>query len=210
MVDSETAQAHWPVERAMALIQIAHPKFRPWLIAEAKTRKLVYTDQIELPLRAPVYPDDLERWIELKDGARAFLRPLKLTDEAALQDMFYRLSPESIHYRFFRMIKSISHEKLQQVLQVDYDADIAFVVLTDAGPDAAIVAVAHYSNDPRTNFADAAFLVRDDWQGRGIGTEPMNALVDAALTHGIGGFTANVLILKTIQVSRRAERRDAN
>ena len=80
-------------ERAMALIQIAHPKFRPWLLSEAKARNLVYSDQIEIPLKTPVYPDELERWVKLKDGARVFLRPLKLTDEAKLRDMFYKLSP---------------------------------------------------------------------------------------------------------------------
>jgi RimJ/RimL family protein N-acetyltransferase len=180
-------------ERAMALIQVAHPKFRPWLLSEAKARNLVYPDQIELPVQAPVYPDELERWIDLKDDQRVFLRPLKLTDESLLRDMFYKLSPESVHYRFFRMIKAMPHEKLQEFLRVDYDADMALVVLTDNTEKAHALGIAHYSRDPRTNFADAAFLVRDDWQGKGIGTQLMNSLVDAALGHGIAGFTADVL-----------------
>ena len=181
-------------ERAMALIQVAHPKFRPWLLSEAKARKLVYADQIELPLRTPIYPDELERWIELKDRSRVFLRPLKLTDESLLREMFYRLSPESVHYRFFRMIKAMPHEKLQAFLRVDYDADMALVVLTGSSEDAPIIGIAHYSKDARTNLADAAFLVRDDWQGKGIGTQLMTNLVDAAIAHGIAGFTADVLL----------------
>ncbi len=181
-------------ERAMALIQIAHPKFRPWLLSEAKARKLVYPDQIELPMQTPVYPDELERWIELKDKSRVFLRPLKLTDESLLRDMFYKLSPESIHYRFFRMIKAMPHEKLQEFLRVDYDADMALVVLTGIAEGSPIIGIVHYSKDPRTNFADAAFLVRDDWQGKGIGTQLMKNLVDAAVAHGIAGFTADVLV----------------
>jgi acyl-CoA hydrolase/GNAT superfamily N-acetyltransferase len=180
-------------ERAMALIQIANPKFRPWLLSEAKARHLVYPDQIELPVQTPVYPEEMERWIELKDGQRVFLRPLKLTDESLLREMFYKLSPESVHYRFFRMIKAMPHEKLQEFLRVDYDADMALVVLTDNSEKAQAVGIAHYSRDPRTNFADAAFLVRDDWQGKGIGTQLMNHLVDAARGHGIAGFTADVL-----------------
>ncbi len=80
-------------ERAVALINIAHPKFRPWLMAEAKARHLVYADQIEIPMHTPSYPQDLERWIDLSDGARAFLRPLKLTDEPLLRELFYQLSP---------------------------------------------------------------------------------------------------------------------
>lgn len=182
-------------ERAMSLIQIADPKFRPWLLAEAKTRHMVYADQIELRFKSPEYPDNMERWVDLKDSTRVYLRPLKLTDESMLRDMFYKLSPDSIRYRFFRMIKTMPHEKLQAFLQVDYDADMAISVLTDAAEDSAeMIAIAHYSKDPRTNFADAAFLVRDDYQGKGIGTILMNTLVDAARERGIAGFTADVLV----------------
>ncbi len=181
-------------ERAMALINVAHPKFRPWLMADAKARKLVYADQIELPIRPPAYPEELERWLELKDGSRVFLRPLKLTDEPLLRDLFYRLSPESIHYRFFQLLKSMPHQKLQEFLRIDYEADMALVVLTSSTEeDARMLAIAHYLRDPRTNFADSAFLVRDDWQGKGIGTRLVQALVEAARRQGIAGFTADVL-----------------
>lgn len=180
-------------ERAIALIQIADPKFRPWLLSEAKARNLVYPDQIELPVRAPVYPEHLEQWVTLRDKSRVLVRPLKLTDESMLRDLFYKLSPETIHSRFFQMLKSLPHEKLQKFLQVDYGADMAFVVATSVRDDAEIVAVAHYRNDPHTNFADAAFLVRDDWQGKGVGTALLNALVEVARENGIAGFVADVL-----------------
>ncbi|HUU85179.1 MAG TPA: GNAT family N-acetyltransferase [Phycisphaerae bacterium] len=180
-------------ERAMALIQIAHPKFRPWLLGEAKARNMVYADQIEMPVTTPIYPEELERWIDLKDGSKFFLRPLKLTDEPLLREMFYKLSPESVHYRFFRMLKSLPHERLQEFLRVDYDADMALVGMPGRGEERPIVAIAHYSKDQRTNLADAAFLVRDDWQGKGVGTGLMKTLVDAARANGVAGFTADVL-----------------
>jgi len=180
-------------ERALALIQIAHPKFRPWLLAEAKARRLVYADQIELPVRTPIYPAELERWIALKDGSDAFVRPMKLTDEPALRDLFYKLSAESVRHRFFQMLQAMPHRKLQELLRIDYEADMALIVLTDAGEHAHAIGVAHYLKDPRTNFAEAAFLVRDDWQGKGIGTSLMNTLADVARRHGIAGFTAEVL-----------------
>ncbi|MEK6799473.1 MAG: GNAT family N-acetyltransferase [Planctomycetota bacterium] len=181
-------------ERALALIQVAHPKFRPWLFAEAKSRKLVYADQIEWPIRTPVYPIEMEEWIELKDKSRTFLRPLKLTDEPLVRDLFYKLSAESVHYRFFQMLKAMPHEKLQEFLRVDYEADMALVVLTDPTPAAAMVAIAHYRRHPQTNFAEAAFLVRDDWQGKGIGTALMRSLLDRARACGIGGFTGEVIV----------------
>ncbi|HPF38345.1 MAG TPA: GNAT family N-acetyltransferase [Phycisphaerae bacterium] len=181
-------------ERALALIQIADPKFRPWLLAEAKSRKMIYRDQIELPIRMPIYPEQYEEVFTLRNGNTAFLRPLRLTDEPLLRDMFYKLSDESVHYRFFRMIKSMPHEKLQEMLHVDYEADMVLVVMTDRDESAEMVGIAHYSRNPRDNFADAAFLVRDDFQNQGIGTLLMNRLVDAARENRIAGFTADVLI----------------
>ncbi len=184
-------------ERAVALIQIAHPKFRPWLLAEAKAHRLVYHDQMELPFSTPTYPEELEQTLELRDGELVFLRPLKLTDESLVREMFYKLSPDSVHSRFFRMITSMEHEKLQDFLKVDYDADMALVILTGKDEDARLIAIAHYNKNPRTNFAEASFLVRDDWQGKGIGTVLMTALVETSRRHGISGFTASVLAANT-------------
>jgi GNAT superfamily N-acetyltransferase len=86
------------------------------------------------------------------------------------------------------------HAQLQEFLRIDYEADMALVALTSsAEEDTQMVAIAHYLKDPRSNFADSAFLVRDDWQGKGVGTQLMSALVEAARRQGIAGFTADVL-----------------
>ncbi|MHC5111531.1 MAG: GNAT family N-acetyltransferase [Planctomycetota bacterium] len=180
-------------ERALALTQVAHPKFRPWLLAEAKGRRIVYPDQIELPINPPVYPERFERPLTIKNGKVLFMRPLKLTDEALLRDMFYKLSPESIHSRFFRMLTALPHEKLQEFLRVDYVADMALLVLESASDRAQVLGIAHYSKNPNNDFAEAAFLVRDDWQGQGLGTALLGQLLEAARAQGITGFTAEVL-----------------
>jgi 4-hydroxybutyrate CoA-transferase len=67
-------------QRALALIQIAHPKFRPWLLAAAKAQNFVYPDQIEPDIFAPVYPLDAERHVALRDGSSVFIRPGQMTD----------------------------------------------------------------------------------------------------------------------------------
>ena len=47
-------------ERAMELIAIAHPKFKPWLIDEAKKQNLIYKDQAFIPGKRGEYPEELE------------------------------------------------------------------------------------------------------------------------------------------------------
>lgn len=180
-------------ERALSLIQIAHPKFRPWLLAEAKARKLVYADQIELPFSTPMYPTHLERTLSLKDGSTVFLRPVRLTDEGRVREMFYALSPDTVYHRFFRAIKSMPHEKLQEFLRVDYTRDMVFVVTPRKAEDEPIIAIGCYNLAPETNLAEVAFLVHDDHQNKGLGKAMFASLVEAARANGIRGFTAEVL-----------------
>ena len=104
-------------ERALALISIAHPEFRPWLLAEAKARHLVYADQIEPEFSMATYPDRLERWAKLKDGSDVFIRPLRMTDEPALRDTFYALSEETVYHRFFRHLPTMPHARLQAFMR---------------------------------------------------------------------------------------------
>ena len=57
-----------------------------------------------------------------------------------------------------------------------------------------IIAVGRYYLDPKTNRAEVAFVVRDDWQNRGIGTLPASTTSPTiAKRNGISGFTAEVL-----------------
>jgi len=181
--------------RALALIQIAHPKFRPWLMAEAKARRLVYRDQIEMPFSTPEYPVDLEQDIELEGGRTAVLRPIKPTDEPALREMFYSLSEDTIYHRFFSSLKSMPHERLQEFLRVDYKREMAMVAtIGERQEESRMVGIGRYVLNPQTNMAEVALLVADDFQGRGLGTSMLEGLSQAAKSHGIAGFVADVMV----------------
>lgn len=181
-------------ERAMALISIAHPKFRPWLIEEAKKRGLIFKDQAFIPGKRGEYPEDLETYITTKTGMRIFIRPVKISDETLLKDFFYSLSDRSIERRFISSRKDMPHERLQDFVIIDYTQELVLVVVKGDEENQYIAAVGQYGIDESTHTAEVAFAVRDDQQNNGIGFELLKYLTYLAKRQGLLGFTADVLV----------------
>ena len=180
-------------ERAMALISIAHPKFRPWLIDEAKKRGLIFKDQAFIPGKQGEYPVDLETYATTKTGLQLFIRPVKISDEPLLKDFFYSLSDRSIHRRFISFRKDMPHERLQNFVIIDYTKELVLVVVMGDPTNQFIAAVGQYGIDESSHTAEVAFAVRDDQQNSGIGFALLQYLTYLAKRQGLLGFTADVL-----------------
>ncbi len=179
-------------ERAMELIAIAHPKFRPWLIEEAKKRKLIYKDQAFIPGKKGEYPEDLETYRTTKQGLEIFFRPVKISDESLLKDFFYSLSNESLHCRFMAGLKGMPHKRLQKFVVIDYTRDIEILAVIKNEEKEKVVGIGQYGIDPVAHTADVAFAVRDNYQGKGIGAQLLIYLTYLAKKQGLLGFTADV------------------
>jgi acyl-CoA hydrolase/RimJ/RimL family protein N-acetyltransferase len=177
-------------ERAQALIDVAHPDFRPELLAAAKQRRYVLPDQIAA---RTAYPWEEARDERLPGGERLLLRPVKISDEEALQELFYRLSDDSTYQRFMTMKREHSHQEMLQLVDLDYGANAAIVAVAESDGRDEIVGLTRYDLDPATNLAEIAFVVKDDWQGRGVGTALMRRIAELGRARGLAGFTAEVL-----------------
>jgi len=180
-------------ERVLALINIAHPKFRPQLIKAAKAQKYVYADQIELDTEKISYPEELERYDTLKDGTEIFFRPVKPTDEAALSEMLYSLSSTSVRTRYMAQTVTFPHRDVQQLTNIDYTQDISIVGTVPSISGEQVVAIAQYYLDPKTQAAEVAFLVQDEWQQKGLGTFLLAYLTQIARQRGVKRLYAKVL-----------------
>jgi acyl-CoA hydrolase/RimJ/RimL family protein N-acetyltransferase len=181
-------------ERVLALAEIAHPDFRNEIIKEAKNRKYIHQHQKELPVIGLTYPREYETQRILNDGTELSIRPIKPSDDKALRDMFYALSEKSIAFRFFQAIKAFPLKFIQDFTAVDYSKDMAVAGFIQALGGEQIVGVAHYYNNPATHRAEVSFLVRDDWQAKGLGTDLLEILTEIARKRGITGFEARVLV----------------
>lgn len=181
-------------ERALALINIAHPKFRRELTQAAKQLNYIYPDQIELAWDQVRYPVELERHATLRDGTEVFFRPVKPTDELALSEMLYSLSEQSVRSRYFTHTMAFPHRDVQRLTNIDYRNDMAIVgVVPGAAGDEEIVALAQYFLEPKTQSAEVAFIVQDEWQQKGMGTFLLDYLTQIAKSRGVKRFEAKVL-----------------
>ena len=181
-------------ERAMQLISIAHPKFRPLLIEEAKNLNLIYKDQAFIAGKKGEYPEDLETFRTTETGLEIFLRPAKITDEPLLKEFVHSLSDQSLYRRFISRRTDMPHEFLQKFVIIDYSEKMAIFAVIDHAQKEEIIGVGRYYIDKNTHTAEAAFVVRDDFQKRGIGTELLKYLTSLAQKQGLLGFTADVLV----------------
>jgi acyl-CoA hydrolase/GNAT superfamily N-acetyltransferase len=181
-------------QRAMELIAIAHPKFRPYLIQEAKRRNLIYRDQAFIAGKKGEYPEELETARTTKSGLSILLRPVRISDEPLLKDFFYSLSDRSLYRRFISMRCDMPHERLQEFVVIDYTRELVILATITVGEKEAVVGVGQYGIDENTHTAEVAFVVRDDYQNQGIGTELLQYLTLLAKRQGLQGFTAEVLM----------------
>ncbi|MGE5751384.1 MAG: GNAT family N-acetyltransferase [Nitrospirota bacterium] len=181
-------------ERAMELIAIAHPKFRPWLIDEAKKRSLIYKDQAFIPGVQGEYPEELETYRTTRTGLNILMRPVKLSDEHLLKDFFYSLSSDSLYRRFISTRPDMHHERLQPFVVIDYTREMVILAVREHEGQEQIMGMAQYTIDQTTHTAEVAFVVRDDYQGKGVGAELLTYVTYLAKKSGLLGFTAAVLM----------------
>ena len=177
-------------ERALALINIAHPRFRDELLAQAKQYAYVYPDQILLHAKQNLYPEEAEAEIVIAGDIPAMIRPIKPTDEVLLQKYFYALSEETVFNRYFRPLKAMSHVTAQGLVNPDYDKDMTLVITTGPIGREKIVALGRYYRDQEGGLAEVAVTVHDDYQGKGLGGMLQRHLAKYARRKGVEGFWA--------------------
>ena len=181
-------------ERVMALISIAHPKFREQLCREAVEAHFIRPEMGEIGNKFLLPTDEsLKSTLLLDDGSQINFRSVKPTDEPSMRDLVYDLSQETIYYRFMSQQSKFTHQQIQNFVYIDHRKDVAIVGTVPEAHGEDIICVGRYYLDERTNRAEVAFVIRDEWQNRGIGSHVFKLLANIAKRNGITGFTAEVL-----------------
>jgi acyl-CoA hydrolase/RimJ/RimL family protein N-acetyltransferase len=180
-------------ERVIAMIDIAHPDHREDLLAQAKALNYVYADQIYVARHAANYPAGLETRKSLRDGLEIKLRPIKSSDEDMMRTLFYNFSDESKYFRYFAPKPVMPHKEMQSYVNIDYENILSVVAIVEKGRNERIIAEARYAYDKNTQAYEVAFIVDEEFQGKGVATFMFNYLVKIARDRGIRCFMAYVL-----------------
>ncbi len=179
-------------ERAMSLIAIAHPNFRPWLIEEAKKYAYIYPDQVFMEGE---YPEALEICRTTKAGLRIFLRPIKIDDESIIKNFFYSISNQNLYRRFLTVYKNMPHERLQECYwKTCYGQEVVILAIIEDDIRQIVVGIGQYGISKNIMTAELAIVVRDDYQRQGIGLELLSYLTHLAGRQGVLGFTGEALV----------------
>jgi acyl-CoA hydrolase/GNAT superfamily N-acetyltransferase len=170
-------------ERSLALIQIAHPNFRDQLLDYLKQKHYVYLDQRTIKDdQSPV--KELIPYCKTFRGKRIYFRPLRPNDEKALQDFFYSHRPETIYQRYLTYREAMPHPEASERVSVDYNKDMAIAGFDSPAPHSQMVCLGRYICQ-KNDTSEVGVVVKEDYQGRGIGTFLVGCLLNAAQKHGI-------------------------
>jgi RimJ/RimL family protein N-acetyltransferase len=131
--------------------------------------------------------------VDLPDGGHLVIRPVRADDKERMAEAFTRMSPRTRYRRFFAPISTLSEPFLAALTEVDYVDRFAWVALACEGDRAALVGVARYARLDDRSAAECAVVVVDSYQGRGIGTLLLDALILEAIEAGITRFEGEVL-----------------
>lgn len=140
------------------------------------------------------YPAGYNQEVMLKDGSHVLLRPILPADAPRLQYAFSHMSSQTLYMRFLEVFKGLSNEQAHAFANVDYHQHMALVGVIPEDGDERVVVSARYAlvGPHQPGVAEAAIIVRDDFQNRGLGKISMLHLARYAMQHGVTAFLATV------------------
>ena len=136
------------------------------------------------------YPKELEHAEPVAGFGPLSLRPVRPDDAPAVVNFFSHLAAEDVRLRFFTPMSEMPQKLLARLTQIDYDREMAFLLL-DKTKD--ILGIGRLAADPDNARAEFAVAVRSDLKGRGLGLLLMQRLIAYAEARGTGELFGDVL-----------------
>ncbi len=145
-------------------------------------------------LSIPPYPEEWAAPWTAKSGEVLLVRPVRPEDAEAHAEMFRRLTPEDVRWRFFSQLRELPAVQIARLTQIDYDREIAFVATrrrADGTEDMLGISRLIREADGRTG--EFAVVVDRSMKGQGLGRHLMQRLFDWAAATGVEEIVGLIL-----------------
>ena len=127
----------------------------------------------------------------LNDGSPVIIRAVRPDDKDRILTAFLALEPHSIYARFFYAKTELSEEELRQLTEIDYVSAVVLLATFGARRQETVIGLGRYAASEGS--AEVAFVVEEDYAGRGIAGRLLHHLAHIARENGITKFEADVL-----------------
>ena len=129
----------------------------------------------------------------LRDGRRVRIRAIRPDDRDEVVQAFDRLSSASRYTRFMVPVRTLPAQVLERTLHLHNAHELGLVAEIDAPDGIDIVAGARYYVLPGGERCDFAVTVADSWQGSGLASRLLRALIQGAGARGLKRMEGFVL-----------------
>jgi acetyltransferase len=144
------------------------------------------------------YPSQWQRHLEIKDGWRVFVRPIRPEDEPLIHQFLRHVTSQDLRLRFFAPMKQFTHEFIARLTQLDYARAMAFVAFDEATHE--MIGVVRIHSDSIYESGEYAILLRSDLKGRGLGWAMMQLIIEYAKSEGLKAISGEVLQENTVML----------
>ena len=128
----------------------------------------------------------------LGGGLEILIRSLRPDDVDRIAEAFEKLEPESIALRFFGAKAGLTEKDRSLIRNLDFETRVVLVAtLIESGREIVIGSGSYSRAGP--DVAEIAFMVEEDYHGRGIARRILHHLGVIARDRGIVRFEADVL-----------------
>ncbi len=128
----------------------------------------------------------------LRDGSIIEIRALRPDDRDDMLTAIGRTSVQSLQRRFFVPKRGFSENEVSFFMNIDFENHVALVAQFDEDGGPVIAGGGRYIV-VQPGQAELAFVVVDEYQGKGIGTALLRHLIAIARERGLREMSAEVL-----------------
>jgi RimJ/RimL family protein N-acetyltransferase len=145
----------------------------------------------------------------LRDGTTVTVRAARAGDGPRIDRAFHKLERDTVYTRFFGYKADVSEAELSRITGADFDHAVALLVTVGTGEDEMVIGGASYfvvDNAVPPRSAELAFLIEEDYQGRGLASALLRHMISIACAKGLDQFEADVLArnLSMLRVFRQS------